>query len=144
MRNGAASAGEITADTAHEWRNGSSCLLCCNMISMYSSTSSDGGVVSTSRIINVTLIVLLVFIIIFNYVCLSVVVAKNYEMVDKFDPQHEVTEDDDDVCIFFINDDHPVGDTGACDVVIYGSGVVIITALLMMAFLVIRTILYKK
>lgn len=114
------------------------------MISVYSTPSSDGQVVPTNRVINLLVIVLFVFIIILHIVCLSVVVAKNDEIVDKFDPQREVITDDDDVCVFFIDDAHPVGDSRACDLVIYGSGVLIVSALLMIILLVIRTVLYMR
>ena len=109
------------------------------MISMYSKTKSD-EVASLSSVIDVILIVLFIFLIILHVVCLTVVVAKNHEIVDKFDPQHEMVPDE-DVCLFFIDDDHPIGDTGSCDFVIYCSGALIVTEILMEIFLVARTVL---
>ena len=112
------------------------------MISMYnrvySRTSSNGQLVLTNRVINIILIVLLALIIILHVVSLSVVVAKDHEIVDKFDPQHEVVSED-EVCMFFIDDDHPIGDVRACNFVIYGSGALAGCGLVMIIFLVIRT-----
>ena len=111
---------------------------------MYNKTRSSGEVVSVRSVIDVILIVLFFFLIILHVICLSVVVAKNHEIVDKFDPQHKEIPDDDDVCVFFIDDDHPIGDAGSCDFVIYCSGALIITALLMITFLVVRIAISSK
>ena len=61
-------------------------------------------------------------------------VSKNHEIAEKFDQ----VASSDDVCIFFLNDDHPDGDKKACNFVIYGSGVLAGCALLMITFLVVR------
>ena len=63
---------------------------------------------------------------------------KNHEVVDKFDPEHQVVSSDDNFCIFFINADHPTGNKRACNFVIYGSGVLAGCALLMITFLAVR------
>ena len=111
------------------------------MISMYSKAPrSDEEVSSLSSMIDVILIVLFFFLVALHIVCLAVVVAKNHEIVDKFDPQHKMVPDD-HVCLFSIDDDHPIGDTGSCDFVIRCSGALSITASLMTIFLMVRTVL---
>ena len=117
------------------------------MISMYSRTSSNGQLLSTTRIVktrvNIILIVLFAVIIVLHVVSLSAVVTKDHEIVDKFDPRHEVVTED-EVCIFFIDDNHPIGDVRACDFVIYGSGALAGCGLLMIIFLVSRSVSREK
>ena len=111
------------------------------MISMYSSTSSNGYLLPTNRlnrVVNIILILLFAVTIILHVVSLSVVVAKDHEIVDKFDPRQEVVTED-EVCIFYIDDDHPIGDARACEFVIYGSGALAGCGLLMIILLVIRS-----
>ena len=88
-------------------------------------------------VVNWLLITSFICLIIFHIVSLAIVADKNSEVVDKFNPEHQMVSSDDDFnfCIFFINDDHPNGDTRACDFVIYGSGVLAGCALLMTFYL---------
>ena len=111
------------------------------MISMYSSTNSNEHSLLTNRfdrVVNIILVLLFAVSIILHVVSLSVVVAKDHEIVDKFDPRQEVVTED-EVCIFYIDDDHPIGDVRACNFVIYGSGALAGCGVLMIIFLMVRS-----
>ena len=107
---------------------------------MWSYTRSDRHTEQCTAIhkVDVFLIALFIILIILHVISLSYVVSKNHEVVEKFDPEHQVVSSDDDFCIFFINADHPTGNKKACNFVIYGSGVLAGCALLMITFLVVR------
>ena len=115
---------------------------------MWSYTRSDPRhaeqCTSTTHKVDVFMIVLFIILIILHVISLSFVVSKNREVVDKFDPEHHVVSSDDDFCVFFINDDHPTGDTRACNFVIYGSGALAGCALLMITFLVVRIAYFSR
>ena len=112
------------------------------MISIYNTTRKDEHCISVTRTVNVFLIALFLLVIGLHLLTLSVVVAKNHEIVVKFDAKHEVA--DNKVCIFCIDDLRPIGDSGVCNFVIFGSGALASCAMVMVMLLVMRIMSHKK
>ena len=112
------------------------------MISIQDTISKDEQWISVKRTVNIFLIALFLLAIGLQVLTLSVVVAKNHEIVEKFNAKHEVA--DNEVCIFCIDDLRPIGDRVVCNFVIFGSGALAICALVMVMLLVIRIVSHKK
>jgi len=98
---------------------------------------------TTSRMVNLLLIASYGVSIVFNIVCLVVMVIKHNEMVDKIGSNYQGEEE---WCILFMNKE---GQTlkfhnNKCHLVIYGSAALAGCAFLMMIFLLIRTLLFRK
>jgi len=106
--------------------------------------SSNRQLISTNKLVNIILIILFVVVIVLHIVSLSVVVAKNHEIVDKFDPPEHHVIAADDVCIFFIDDKHSTGAADKCHLVIYGSGALVGCVLLIITSMLIKTIRFNK
>ena len=107
----------------------------------------------TSRIglVNIFLIVLFAVATILHIVCLAVMVEKHNELVYKFSDHYNVEKS----CILFVHyvylqyggdevvlEIHWVNNN--CNLVIYGSAVLAGCALLMIIFIAMRTLLFKK
>ena len=110
-------------------------------------------IAAISGVVNLFLIFLYGAVVILHIVCLAVMAAKRNEIVGKFkdDPYfqyHNVKEG----CILFFKYDGSDPNTGdqikwvnnKCHLVIYGSGALGGCALLMVVFLILRTILFRK
>lgn len=115
----------------------------------HSSTGRVTGPVTIDRLVNICLMPLFVAAIILHVVCLSVLAAKHEELKDKFSGDGGL-ENVEKSCILFV--DYDVDDplqppkwvNNKCHLVIYGSGTLAGCALLMIIFLAIRTLLFKK
>jgi len=99
--------------------------------------------ITASRIVNMLLVVLFGVSIVFNITCLVVLVIKHNELVDKFGSDYEGEEE---WCILFMNKE---GNSlkwhnNKCHLVIYGSAALASCAFLMMIFLFIRILLFRK
>ena len=112
--------------------------------------ADDQPALRTSSKINIVLIVLFTVVLVLHIVCFSVVIDKNREVADKFDPLRPVNGiSDDDFCIFYINSESSdfiarLGDTSICNFVIYGSASLAACAILMIIFLALRTASNKE
>lgn len=116
----------------------------------HESTDSNQPI-TTSRVTNVFLMVWYVVAIVLHVVCLSVIAAKHNELVDKFSDDKYGDEYNDWVkkgCILFIDYDEKSNEinwvNNRCNIVIYGSAALGGCALLMIAFLIVRTLLFRK
>ena len=114
---------------------------------------TQGGPIIISRVINLFLILLYVAVLVVHVVCLAVLAAKRNEIVGKFedDPYyqyHNIKE----ACMLFFNYDgrDPNGPdrikwvNNKCHLVIYGSGALGGCALMMIVFLMMRILLFRK
>ena len=110
--------------------------------------------ITLSRITNVFLMFWYAALLVIHVVCLAVLAAKHSELVDKFnnDPAYKVNHIKES-CILFIDYNHDNGDSNnpsvnwvnnKCHLVIYGSGALGGCALLMILFLTMRTLLFRK
>jgi len=103
--------------------------------------------ITASRMVNMLLIVLYGVSIVFNITCLVVLVIKHNELVDKFGSEFS-DEETSDWCVLFMNydkDDQSLKyHNNKCHLVIYGSAALAGCAFLMMMFLLIRTLLFRK
>ena len=102
---------------------------------------------TSSRLINLLMIMLYGVSMVFNITCLSVMVIKYNEIVDKFGSN--ISDDDkSEWCILFIDYDEEEPaikiHNNKCHLVIYGSAALAGCAFLMMIFLLIRTLLFRK
>jgi len=100
---------------------------------------------TTSRIVNLLLVLLFGACIVLHVVCLAVMVAKHKELVDKFDPDN-LDDDNDEWCVLFMDyDDNTINfKNNNCHVVIYGSAALAFCAFLMIIFLLFRTAIFMK
>ena len=103
---------------------------------------------TASRILNIFVITQFVFLVILHTVCMVVLGKKQDELVTKFRDRVSGMEDH---CVLFINveSDAPEEDQWMfanknCELVIHGSQALTGCASLMVIFLGVRTILYKK
>jgi len=98
---------------------------------------------TANRMVNLLLMVSYGVSIVLNMVCLVVMVIKHKELVDKFGSNNQ---GDEELCVLFMNKE---GQTlkftnNKCHLVIYGSAALAGCAFLMMVFLLIRTLLFRK
>jgi len=98
---------------------------------------------TTYRMLNLLLMVSYGVSIVLNIVCLVVMVLKHKEMVDKAGSGYE---SEDEWCILFMNKE---GNrlkyvNNKCHLVIYGSAALAGCAFLMIIFLLIKTMLFRK
>ena len=104
--------------------------------------------ITFSRITNVFLMFWYAALLVIHVVCLAVLAAKHSELVNKFkdDPVYNIKES----CILFIdyngdsNNPNVNWVNNKCHLVIYGSGALGGCALLMILFLTMRTLLFRK
>jgi len=126
----------------------------CEAVTMYGYNDEQYGEgpsarsynpITISRLMNILLIGLFAVAIVFHVVCLSVMAAKHNEFVDKFSGELDHVKES---CILFVDFDEKDNSVkwvnNRCDIVIYGSGALAGCALLMIIFLVIRTIVFRK
>ena len=114
-----------------------------------SSTETSARPVTTSRMVNLFLMFLYGAVLFIHIVCLAVMAAKHDEIVNKFkdDPyyQHHNIKGS---CMLFVDYDGQENNVdwvnNNCHLVIYGSGALGGCALLMIVFLMIRTLLFRK
>ena len=117
-----------------------------------SSTETSARPVTTSRMINSFLMFLYGVVLLIHIVCLAVIAAKRDELVKKFqNDQYYQYYNIKESCILFVDYDgkeHGVDQinwvNNKCHLVIYGSGALGGCALLMIVFLMIRTLLFRK
>jgi len=102
---------------------------------------------TSSRMVNLLLIMLYGVSIVFNITCLVVMVIKHNEIADKFGSSVP-DSDKSEWCILFMDynkDELSVKfHNNKCHLVIYGSAALAGCAFLMMIFLLIRTMLFRK
>ena len=110
-------------------------------------SSSQRSWITISKLVNVFLIVLFAIAIILHIVCLSVMAAKHNELVDKFSGDQGLYNVEKS-CILFVNYDANGNEihwvNNKCHLVIYGSAVLAGCALLMIIFIAMRTLLFRK
>ena len=106
--------------------------------------AKQAGPITISRVINLFLMFLFAAVIVLHIVCLAVMAAKHNEMVDKL--SNEYYANIKGSCILFVNYDgqNIKWVNNKCHLVIYGSGALGGCALLMIVFLILRTILFRK
>ena len=117
-----------------------------------SSTEMSARPVTTSRMINSFLMFLYGFVLLIHIVCLAVMAAKRDELVKKFqDDQYYQYYNIKESCLLFVDYDGIENGVdqinwvnNKCHLVIYGSGALGGCALLMIVFLMIRTLLFRK
>lgn len=96
--------------------------------------------ITVTRVVNIFLIGLFFIAIVLHVVCLSVMAAKHNEIVDKFsDANPDIRKH----CILFV-DYNGKSVNNKCHIVVYGSAGLGGCALMMIVFLLIRTLLFRK
>ena len=103
--------------------------------------------ITISRVINLFLMFLFAAVVVLHVVCLAVMAAKHNEIVDKLSIEDEDYNDNiKGSCILFVDYDgkYIKWVNNKCHLVIYGSGALGGCALLMIVFLILRTILFRK
>ena len=110
--------------------------------------------ITVTRVTNLSLVLLYGAVLIVHIVCLAVMAAKRNEIVGKFEDDefykyYNIKES----CMLFVDYDGIDSDNSLpqikwvnnkCHVVIYGSGALGGCALLMIVFLILRTIVFRK
>ena len=119
------------------------------------SSAAKWGPITVSRVTNLFLMFLYGALVVLHVVCLAVLAAKRNEIVGKFedDPYYQYYNVKES-CILFFNYGGGGGDPNTadqikwvnnkCHLVIYGSGALGGCAILMIVFLIIRTLLFRK
>ena len=116
-------------------------------------SAAKWGPITISRVINLFLMLLYGALVVIHVVCLAVMAAKRNEIVKKFedDPYYRYRHVKEG-CILFFNYDGKDANgydqikwvNNKCHLVIYGSGTLGGCALLMIVFLMMRTLLFRK
>ena len=121
------------------------CVTCIAVMSSYDEAKQTRPI-TFSRVINLVLIFLFAAVVVLHVVCLAVMAAKHNEIVDKLSDEQDRGDDIKGNCILFMNYDerHVKWVNNKCHLVIYGSGALGGCALLMILFLIMRTLLFRK